>query len=162
MTASLAADPPPPGVWDQNVPTAKSVDRSILVFLRALPRFKTDFWRDPHPMKREGTPKPPRHLRAETRKWFLDVTKAYELEEHHCRLLALAGEAWDRGQQAREALAEHGLTYVDRFGCPRARPEAAIERDSRTGFARLLRELDLDVEAPAESPRPPAIRSNRR
>lgn len=70
----------------------------------------------------------------------------YELEEHHVRLLSLAGEAWDRGQGAREALAKHGVVYRDRFGCPRPRPEIAIERDSRLGFARLLRELDLEGE----------------
>src|SRR6185312_7239840 len=33
----------------------------------------------------------------------------------------LAGEAWDRCQAAREAIATHGITYVDRFKAPRAR-----------------------------------------
>jgi phage terminase small subunit len=62
----------------------------------------------------------------------------------------MAGEAWDRATQAREALAEHGLTYTDRYGGPKARPEVAIERDSRIGFARLLRELGIDdVEQPS-------------
>jgi hypothetical protein len=69
------------------------------------------------------------------------------LEPHHRRLLSLAAGAWDRAEEARAALAEHGTTYTDRFGQPRARPEVAIERDSRVGFARLLRELDLDGEA---------------
>ena len=59
-------------------------------------------------------------------------------------------------------LAGHGMTYVDRFGAPRARPEIAVERDSRFAFARLLRELDLDLKAPADNRRPPALRSNRR
>ena len=45
---------------------------------------------------------------------------------------------------------------------PRSRPEIAIERDSRVAFARLIRELDLDTNSPAESSRPPALRSNRR
>jgi hypothetical protein len=27
----------------------------------------------------------------------------------------------------REALAKHGLTFIDRYGSPRARPEAAID-----------------------------------
>src|SRR4051794_2172435 len=81
---------------------------------------------------------PPDHLRPATRKWFASVVENYELEPHHLRLLQLAGEAWDRAEQAREALEEHGLTFTDRFDCPRARPEVAIERDSRIAFARLL------------------------
>jgi len=105
-------------------------------------------------------PRAPKHLRPPTAKWFREVLYDYELEPHHIRLLTLAGEAWDRGEQAREAL-ESGLTFEDRFGQPHARPEVAIERDSRIAFSRLVRELDLDVEAPAES-RPPALRSNRR
>ncbi len=64
-------------------------------------------------------------------------------------------------QQARVALAEHGLTFTDASGSPKTRPEVAIERDSRIAFARLIRELDLDVDTPAEV-RPPALRSNRR
>jgi hypothetical protein len=83
----------------------------------------------------------------------------YDLEPHHVRLLTLAGEAWDRGVQAREILAEKGLTYDDRFKQPRARPEVAIERDSRIAFARLVRELALDIDEP-ETPRVPAIRGS--
>ena len=103
----------------------------------------------------------PKHLRADTAAWFRRVAADYDLEEHHLRLLTLAGEAWDRGVQAREALLEHGLTTTDRFGLPRARPEVAIERDSRIAFARLCRELDLDAETTPMPPRPPALRSNR-
>src|SRR3954447_1015673 len=40
------------------------------------------------------------------------------------------------------------MTYLDRFKQPRGRPEIAIERDSRLRFARLLRELALDVSDP--------------
>jgi phage terminase small subunit len=95
--------------------------------------------------------KPPKHLRAETRRWWASVIADFELEPHHVRLLTLAGESWDRCQQARAAIAEHGLTFIDRLGSPRSRPECAIERDSRIAFARLIRELNLDVDAPAES-----------
>ena len=106
----------------------------------------------------------PKHLRPATRKWFRDVLAEYDLEQHHIRLLTLAGEAWDRGQQARAEIDRHGLTYNDGNGAPRVRPEISIERDSRLAFARLLRELDLDVVPPAEPsrPRPPSLRSNRR
>ena len=103
----------------------------------------------------------PRHLRGPTRKWFEDVLESYELEQHHVRLLTLAAEAWDRSVQAREALAEHGLTFDDRFGQPHSRPEVAIERDARLGFARLIRELDLDADPPASPSRPPRLASNR-
>jgi P27 family predicted phage terminase small subunit len=97
------------------------------------------------------TPSPPRHLRAETRRWWVHHMDAYVLEPHHVQLLTLAAEAWDRCRQAREALAEHGITYEDRFGQPRARPEVAIERDARVAFARMVRELNLDLAPPEES-----------
>ena len=100
-----------------------------------------------------GKAKAPRHLAAATRRWWEQVHADYVLESHHVRLLTLAGEAWDRGVQAREAL-KKGLTYTDRFGCPRARPEIAVERDSRIGFARLVREIGLDVNDPDDA-RPP-------
>ncbi len=97
------------------------------------------------------------YLEAKTRKWWRNVLDDYDLEEHHVKLLTLAAEAWDRCQEARRILDENGLTYTDRFGCPRARPEVAIERDSRIAFARLLRELALDLEPPEEPGRPPRL-----
>ncbi len=102
--------------------------------------------------------KAPKHLKPATRRWWASVVADFELEPHHVRLLTLAGEAWDRGQQGREAIAKHGLTFVDRHGSPRARPEIGVERDSRIAFARLLRELGLDVQPPES--RPLAITGN--
>jgi phage terminase small subunit len=100
----------------------------------------------------------PEHLASVTRKWWSATLRDYALQDRHVRLLTLAAEAWDRGQQAREAVDEHGLTYVDRFGAPRMRPEVVVERDSRLAFARLLKELDLQ-DAPAPDPRPSRRRS---
>ena len=79
------------------------------------------------------TMKAPPHLGPETRKWFTSVVTTYHLEPHHLRLLQLAGEAWDRCQQAREAIAKEGLTVASGG---RAHPAIAIERDSRLAFAR--------------------------
>ncbi|MHC2066551.1 P27 family phage terminase small subunit [Bremerella sp. T1] len=105
--------------------------------------------------------KAPSHLREATQQWFLAVLDDFELESYHVKLLTLASEAWDRAEEAREAIQQHGITYIDRFGSPKARPEVAIERDARIAFARLLRDLALDVDAPSggES-RPPAITPN--
>jgi phage terminase small subunit len=101
--------------------------------------------------RRPGNPNPPRHLRAATKRWWSSVVASFEFEEHHLRLLQLAAEAWDRGAQARKVLTRCGLTYEDRFHAPRARPEVAVERDSRVAFARLIRELKLDIVDPNDS-----------
>ena len=100
---------------------------------------------------------PPKHLRPDTAAWWRSVAGDYALEAHHLRILTLAAEAWDRGVEAREAIAKHGTVYVDRFDQPRARPEVAIERDSRIAFARLVRELTLDLDPPDEPGRPPRL-----
>ena len=102
-------------------------------------------------VNRPKGPRPPSHLSAEAKEWWRTVVSDYELDPHHLRLLRLAAEAWDRGQQARRALVR-GVTYRDRFNQPRARPEVAIERDARLAFARLVRELGFDVANPDARP----------
>ena len=82
---------------------------------------------------------PPKHLRPDTAAWFKYVVNEYEFESHHIRLLTKACESWDRSEEAREAIAKHGVTYLDRFNSPRARPEVAIERDSRLGYSDFTR-----------------------
>ena len=107
---------------------------------------------------------PPRHLSKDAAEWWRNVTADYSLEPHHLKLLQAAGESWDTMQAARRALSDHGgLTFTDTSGNIKAHPAVAMQRDARVAFARLVRELDLDVSgAPAEASRPPAIRSNRR
>jgi hypothetical protein len=84
----------------------------------------------------------------------------FDLDSHHVRLLTQACEPLDRSELARESLAKQGLTYTDRFGSLKARPECAIDRDNKISFARLIREIGLDVSPPAES-RPTTLRGNR-
>jgi hypothetical protein len=70
------------------------------------------------------------------------------LQPHHVRLLTLAAESWDRGQQARELLEIEGITVPGREGS-KAHPAISIERDARIAFARLIAQLSLDdVEEP--------------
>ncbi|MGE0775203.1 MAG: P27 family phage terminase small subunit [Sphingomonadaceae bacterium] len=112
---------------------------------------------------RSDAPEPPEHLSDKTADWWRGVVRDFDLEGHHLRLLQSACEAWDRMQQARQALADHGgLTFSDERGAIKAHPCVAIERDARIAFARLIRELDLDAGAPAERSRPPSLLSNRR
>jgi len=95
--------------------------------------------------------------------WWRSVLEEFALDEHHLHLLEAACTAWDRMVQARDAISANGLTFTDERGMVRARPEVAIERDARTSFVRIVRELDLDTAPPPEPrTRPPALRSNRR
>ena len=104
------------------------------------------------PFKREmAMTKPPAHLEKATAQWFAAVVDDYSLEEHHVRLLIGACEAWDRAQEARTTVEAEGAYFTDRSDQPKAHPAVAVERDSRTQFARLLRELDLEGE-PLPSP----------
>jgi len=106
--------------------------------------------------------KAPKYLQKSTKRWWKSVISRWCLEDHHVRLLTLAAGAWDRAEQARELLAVHGLTYDDpKTGRPCSRPEIAVERDSRLAYARLVRELDLDLELPKEASKPPSLRSIR-
>jgi P27 family predicted phage terminase small subunit len=108
-------------------------------------------------------PKAPKHLSEASRTWWRSCVKEYVLEGHHLRLLQSAAECWDRQQQARKILDAEGITFTDDRGNVRAHPCVAIERDARVGFARLVRELDLDVEPPSsDRTAPVALRSNRR
>jgi P27 family predicted phage terminase small subunit len=108
----------------------------------------------PHKRSKSGgkLPSPPEHLQPSTKVWWNALVADYEFKPHDLQTLQAAAESWDRYQQARQALAEHGLTYVDSKGMIRARPECAIERDSRISYLRALRELHIE---PPERPRGP-------
>ena len=122
--------------------------------------------RVPPPPPEKPTPRlqpAPTHLSEDAQSWWATVVADFDLEQHHLRLLQSACEAWDRMQQARKSLDDHGgLIWTKVNGDIATHPAVAIERDSQIRFARLVRELDLDTGAPAEAKRAPAIGSNRR
>lgn len=105
-----------------------------------------------------AVPLAPGHLRDETRTWWRSVVREWALEEHHRRLLTLLAESWDRIQEARERIEMDGPYVEDRFGQLKAHPALSVERQEKIAFARLLRELDLDLEPPPESHRPVKLR----
>lgn len=98
-------------------------------------------------MLAKNIPTPPDYLQPATRDWFKSVVADFELDQHHVRLLTLACEAWDRGQQARLLIAEEGITVAGREGA-KPHPAIAIERNSRVAFARLISQLSLDGSEP--------------
>ncbi len=98
----------------------------------------------------------PKYLKATTRTWLKGILGDYELEGHQVRLLIQAGECWDRITQAREAIERDGPYFTSSVGTPKAHPALSEERNNRVVFARLLRELNLGVEAPES--RPPTLK----
>jgi P27 family predicted phage terminase small subunit len=110
-------------------------------------------------MKAPVKPSAPAHLRPATRQWWAAVTERWELEAHHVQLLTLAAEAWDRSNDAREQLARDGLTVTTKAGGPRLHPCVKVKEAAEIAYARLLRELDLDLDAPPAAARPTALRS---
>jgi phage terminase small subunit len=102
-----------------------------------------------------ASPSAPAHLKPETAAWWTLVLEDYDLQPHHIRLLTAAATAWDRADQAREAIELDGPYQRDRYGGFKSHPALAVERDSRLAFARLLRELSLE-DSPGDS-RPPRI-----
>lgn len=92
--------------------------------------------------------RPPRHLTRASRGLWRQLTAEYDLadEPHALRTLTLACEALDRGEEARQRIAQDGAYLVDRFGQLKAHPAVAVERDSRVAAMRAFRELSLDSE----------------
>lgn len=94
------------------------------------------------------------HLTESSRLWCESIEREFELDSHHRLLLQAAAESWDAAQAARQIVARDGRTVVDRYQQIKPHPMLAEERQNKVVFARLIRELGLDVEPPKES-RPP-------
>jgi phage terminase small subunit len=90
---------------------------------------------------------PPEHLSPETRAFWVQVTEDYELTPDAAMILRTACENWDRAQQAREAVAQHGLLIEGRRN-----PACDIEKVAYGLFLRAMRQLGLDVIPPGSLP----------
>ena len=105
----------------------------------------------------------PKDLSKEMKTWWEGIVAEFVLESSHLKLLALACRAWDRGEAARHVLRKHGLTFTDRHGIHRQRPEVSVERDCSILFARMLRELRIgDAQPDVDDGRIPRNQSSPR
>jgi phage terminase small subunit len=109
--------------------------------------------------KPRKTPQPPPYLREPTRRWWRALASEFAFESHDYRTLEVAALSWDRLQQAREVIADEGLTVTTTKGVI-PHPCIKIENDSQIRFLRAMRELALDVDPPG-TPRPPQLRGYR-
>jgi phage terminase small subunit len=100
-----------------------------------------------------AAPPPPKGLTPAARRFWRETVGAFELEPHHLSLLEQAARTLDVIAEAEAAIERDGAFVSGRFGV-RSHPAAVIRDRNRLAFARLVRELGLDLEAPATS-RPP-------
>jgi hypothetical protein len=100
------------------------------------------------------TPAPPAGWSARARQVWRSALADFELHGAEIELLKLACESLMRAEQASAALRKHGLTCIDRYGSPRARPEVEVEARSRVFYASAIRQLGLELaeDAAADSP----------
>lgn len=94
-------------------------------------------------------PRPPKHLQPATRRWWRGIVEEYCLDSSALRLLTMAGECWDRSEEARVIVVKEGVTFLDAQGSPRKHPACNVELDAKINFARLLKQLGLPTEEPA-------------
>lgn len=99
---------------------------------------------------------PPGHLGEESRSFWQEVCRNFFLEAHHLKILESVCSCWDRIVVARDEIASSGVFIKDRYGQIKTNPAVRVEHDSKILLARLLRELQLDVEL-SDDPRPPRM-----
>ena len=105
-------------------------------------------------MKRQKI-KFPQHLSVEAKNFYKKVITEYQLEDHHIKILTLACQCLDRIAEAQEVVRKNGSYYTDRWNQCKEHPGMKVERDNKILFARLIRELSLDISAPDS--RPPGL-----
>jgi hypothetical protein len=95
-----------------------------------------------------------KHLSVDAAAWWSRVARDYSIEDAAgLLLLTVATECLDRLTEAQGAIAAHGLLVEGSHGL-RVNPALAVEKDARNGLLPALRQLNLDLQAPADRGRP--------
>jgi P27 family predicted phage terminase small subunit len=89
----------------------------------------------------------PDHLSERSKALWADLVPARAKSPGRLALLQAALESLDRANEARESIAEHGLTTTTKTtGAVHVNPLVKIERESRQQFARIWSELNLGFD----------------
>ncbi|MFA9477110.1 P27 family phage terminase small subunit [Phycisphaerales bacterium AB-hyl4] len=107
----------------------------------------------------EKTPQPPKHLKPESKAFWLRIVQDFDLEPAHLHLLRQACEAMDAAEQHRQIVANDGPTVRDRFEQVREHPSAKAQRDYMHQYRQAVKFIGLlDEEPDADAPgRRPAV-----
>jgi phage terminase small subunit len=96
----------------------------------------------------------PSDFSDESRKFWNETLKLFELEPHHLKLFEAACRCWDRVVEAREQVEKDGAYFKDRYDQWKPHPALDVETKNKNLFMRLIREMGFSLEKP-EHPRPP-------
>jgi phage terminase small subunit len=107
---------------------------------------------------RNRRPSAPAHLSPAARRWYKAVAALFvSLDPHEVEQLRLAAECLSRIEEARAALAEHGLLIRDRYGALKLNPAHDVLNRERRAFVQLCRELQLSEDEATAASRPPRV-----
>lgn len=102
---------------------------------------------------KQKIPKPPKHLGTEGRRLWRGVLREFEIADtHDLKILAEACACADRIDAARQEIENKGAYFIDRWNQPKPHPAHGVEQTNKTLLARLLRELNLDIQPPESRP----------
>jgi hypothetical protein len=92
--------------------------------------------------------RPPPGLSKAGRKLWTSIAEEIDLDAGAAVILTMLVEAFDRRQQARDAITKDGAVFKDRFHQAKPSPWCAIERDSGLCVQRCYHALGLDLVPP--------------
>ena len=98
---------------------------------------------------------PPRHLSKKSKKLWREIFEGWIIDSSHEPLLEICCQSYDRIQEARREIEEHGVVLLSPTGNQKANPALRIEHDATNRFLQAWRQLGLDAEPPKDVGRPP-------
>lgn len=89
-------------------------------------------------------PQPPASLSPAMRSFWRSITREFELDPQHYKLLKIACRAWDASAEATATLQAEGGYFTDQHGNRKAHPAQHVRTQANKQFIASMRELGLD------------------